>query len=96
MIDLNNFKAVNFVQPKKQGSEYHMGLNRMGIRFNKAIAKYFNVSNSKPANLQFLIDQENKQLVITNCKRAQALPVTLSLQKALIQCLLVGVKGTFR
>ena len=72
MIDLNNFKAVNFVQPKKQGSEYHMGLNRIGIRFNKAIAKYFNVSNSKPANLQFLIDQENKQLVITNCKRAQA------------------------
>ena len=72
MIDLNNFKAVNFVQPEKQGSEYHMGLNRIGIRFNKAIAKYFNVSNSKPANLQFLIDQENKQLVITNCKRAQA------------------------
>lgn len=72
MIDLNNFKAVNFVQPEKQASEYHMGLNRIGIRFNKAIAKYFNVSNSKPANLQFLIDQENKQLVITNCKRAQA------------------------
>lgn len=73
MIDLNNFETIDVTKrmPKKAEANCKLTIRHNGLSLNRYVAEYFGVNNQKPANLKFLVDAHNKQMVILNCKKMQ-------------------------